>query len=168
MFQIGQTVIYGMEGACTIEDRKIMKVGRTRASYYVLRPVFRATSTVFVPEDNPALLSKMRTVISQEEIHAILQEAPLQELDWIDDPNERKTEYQKILAGGECLWLLRLIHALHEHREHLQRKGKYLRTADDQMLRDAEKLLHDEFAVVLNIEQREVPGYIRSQIAFSA
>ena len=168
MFQIGQTVIYGMEGACIIEERKMMKVGRSKASYYVLRPVFRGTSTVFVPEDNPVLLSKMRAVISQEEIHAILQEAPLQDLDWIDDPNERKTEYQKILTGGERLWLLRLIHTLHEQRKRLQSKGKHLRTADDQMLRDAEKLLHDEFAVVLHIAQREVPDYIRSQIAFSA
>lgn len=168
MFQIGQTVIYGMEGACTIEERKVMKVGRTKASYFVLRPIFRATSTVFVPEDNPVLLSKMRAVLSPEELHAILREAPLQDLDWIDDPNERKTEYQKILTGGERLWLLRLIHALREQSKSLQRKGKYLRTADDQMLRDAEKLLHDEFAVVLHISRQEVPDYIRTQIAISA
>ena len=34
----------------------------------------------------------------------------------------------------------------------------------EQMLRDAEKLLNDEFALVLNIKPREVPEYIRSRL----
>ncbi len=168
MFEIGQTVIYGMEGVCTIEERKIMKVGHTRASYYVLRPVFRATSTIFVPEDNALLLSKIRPVLSQQEILDILREVPHDEVAWIEDPNERKTEYQKILNGGERLWLIRLLHTLYARRQMLQKSGKHLRTGDEQMLRDAEKLLHDEFALVLNISQREVPEYIRSQIELSA
>jgi len=168
MFQIGQTVLYGMEGVCTIEERKKMKVGHTRASYYVLRPVFRPHSTIFVPEDNAHLLSKMRPVLSKEEILQILQEAPLEELVWIEDANERKLEYQKILIGGERLWLLRLIRTLYLRREQLQRGGKHLRTGDEQMLRDAEKLLNDEFALVLNIAQHEVPEYIRSRIELSA
>ncbi len=168
MFQIGQTVLYGMEGVCTIEERKKMKVGHTRAFYYVLRPVFRPTSTIFVPEDNELLLSKMRPVLSQEEITMLLREVPQEELAWIEDPNERKLEYQKILNGGERLWLVRLIRALYLRRQLLQSRGKHLRTGDEQMLRDAEKLLNDEFALVLNISQNEVPEYIRSQIELSA
>ena len=168
MFEIGQTVLYGMEGVCTIEERKVMKVGHARASYYVLRPVYRATSTIFVPEDNALLLSKIRPILSQKEILSILQEAPLAEVAWIEDPNERKLEYQKILTGGERLWLIRLIRTLYLRRQMLQNSGKHLRTADEQMLRDAEKLLHDEFALVLNIAQTEVPEYIRSRIEKSA
>ncbi len=164
MFQIGQTVLYGMEGVCTIEERQKMKVGHTRAFYYVLRPVFRPNSTIFVPEDNEALLSKMRPILTREEIAQILCQVPAQELDWIEDPNERKTEYQKILLGGERLLLIRMIHALMQHRQKLLKHGKHLRSADEQLLRDAQKLLHDEFALVLNISQNEVPDYIRSQI----
>ena len=168
MFQIGQTVLYGLEGVCTIEERKMMKVGSTRASYYVLRPVYRASSTIFVPEDNALLLSRMHPVLSQEEILSVLREAPLDELAWIEDPNERKTEYQKILTGGERLWLLRLIRTLYLRRQTLQSSGKHLRSADEQMLRDAEKLLHDEFAHVLNIPKQEVPAYIRAKMELSA
>ena len=168
MFQIGQTVIYGMEGVCTIEERKVMKVGRARSSYFVLRPVYRATSTIFVPEDNALLLSKMRPILSAEEISAILRDAPLEEVLWIEDPTQRKTEYQKILCGGERLWIIRLLRTLHLHRDRLEDSGKHLRTGDEQILRDGEKLLHDEFALVLNISQQEVPDYIRSQIRLSA
>ena len=53
---------------------------------------------------------------------------------------------------------------LYLHREALNGKGKRLRTNDEQMLRDAEKLLNDEFALVLNIKPREVPEYIRSRL----
>ena len=165
MFQIGQTVLYGLEGVCTIEERQKVKVGHTRAFYFVLRPVFRPNSTIFVPEDNEALLSKMRPILSAEEIAQILHDAPLEELVWIDEPNERKAEYQKILVGGERLLLIRLIHALSQHRKKLEKHGKHLRSADEQLLRDAEKLLHDEFALVLNIKQNEVADYIRSQIS---
>jgi len=168
MFQIGQTVLYGMEGVCTIEERQKMKVGHTRAFYYVLRPVFRPNSTIFVPEDNEALLSKMRPVLSREEIAQILHDAPEQELDWVEDPNERKTEYQIILLSGNRLLIIRMIYALMQHREKLQKHGKHLRSADEQLLRDAQKLLHDEFALVLNISQNEVPDYIRAQIELSA
>lgn len=168
MFQIGQTVLYGTEGVCTIEERKIMKVGRTKASYYVLKPVFRATSTIFVPEDNPVLLSRMRPILSQEEIAELLREVTQEELAWIEDANERKVEYQKILTGGERLWLIRMIRLLYLRRQQLQKTGKHLRTGDEQLLRDAEKLLNDEFALVLNISQQEVPEYIRSQIELSA
>jgi len=168
MFQIGQTVLYGLEGVCTIEERQKMKVGHTRAFYYVLRPVFRPNSTIFVPEDNEALLSKIRPILSREEIAQILHDAPEEELAWIEDPNERKTEYQRILTGGERLLLIRMIHVLLLHRQKLEKHGKHLRAADEQLLRDAQKLVHDEFALVLNISQNEVPEYIRSQIELSA
>lgn len=168
MYQIGQTVQYGTEGVCTIVERQLMKVGRTKSYYYVLKPVARPGATIFVPEDNELLLSRMRPVLSAEEIHAILLEVTKEELEWIDDPNERKTEYQKILLAGERLTLLRLIRRLYLHKQQLQAKGKHLRIGDEQLLRDAEKLLNDEFALVLNISQHEVPSFIRSQIEISA
>lgn len=168
MFQVGQTVLYGTEGVCTIEERKIMKVGRAKSPYYVLRPVFRPGSTIFVPEDNAILLSRMRPVLSQDEILQILRQVTQEELVWIEDANERKTEYQKILVSGERLWLLRMVRTLYLRRQALQKAGKHLRTGDEQLLRDAEKLVNDEFALVLEISQHDVPEYIRSQIELSA
>ena len=57
-----------------------------------------------------------------------------------------------------------MIRLLYLRREMLQETGKRLRTNDEQMLRDAEKLLNDEFALVLEIKEREVPEYIRSRV----
>ena len=167
MFEIGQTVLYGMEGVCTIEERKKMKVGHTRSVYYVLRPVYRPNSTIFVPEDKPELLEKIRPVLSAREIAAILRELPNDEVAWVEEPNERKNEYQKILLAGERLGLLRMLKTLYLRRQMLLKQGKHLRTADEQLLRDTEKILKDEFALVLGLPQNEALGYIREQIGLN-
>ena len=41
-------------------------------------------------------------------------------------------------------------------------RGKKLHIADERMLREAEKMICDEFAYVLGISQEEVPAYITS------
>lgn len=168
MYQIGETVLYGTEGVCRISEMQEMKVSGKRKTYYVLKPVHREGATVFVPTDNDALLSKMRRILSAEEVDAIIRTAAAEELLWIDDPNERKLEYSKILTCGDRTSLVRLIRTLYLRREALRAVGKHLRSGDDQLLRDAEKLLNDEFALVLNIPQHDVPEYIRSRLEASA
>ncbi|MBQ7870703.1 MAG: CarD family transcriptional regulator [Oscillospiraceae bacterium] len=168
MYQIGETVLYGTEGVCRIAEMQEMKVGGKKKQYYVLKPVYREGATVFVPADNEQLLERMKRVLSAEEIRQLLAEVCTEELDWIEDPGERKAEYQKILRSGDRCAVVRMIRVLYLRRQHLRSAGRQLRSGDDQLLREAEKLLNDEFALVLNIPQHQVPEYIRSQIEASA
>lgn len=164
MFQIGETVLYGTEGVCRITEVMQMKCGGTRAEYYVLKPIYRGGATIYVPLGNERLLERMRRVLSAQEIDELLQSVTQEELAWIDDANERRQEYAKILTAGDRRDIVRLIRALYLRRQALVSVGKHLRTSDEQLLRDAEKLLNDEFALVLNIPQHEVPEYIRRHI----
>lgn len=164
MYEIGQTVMYGTEGVCVIEEVRVMKVGREKAEYYVLRPVRRGGATVFVPVQNPLLTAKMRELVTAEEIHSLLDELRRQEPRWIDDPNERKEEFRRIMAAGNCRELLAMARTLCVRRDVLQGINKRLRTNDEQTLRDAERLLSDEFSRVLEIEPQEVGAYIRSRL----
>ena len=168
MFSIGETVLYGHEGVCTIERMEEMKIGHSKAQYYVLRPVYHNSSTVFVPAANEQLLQKMRPVLTREEIDCLLQQVAQTESEWIDDAAERKAAFQAILSGGERIQLLQMLRLLYLHRQALQQRGKHLRTSDEQLLRDAEKLLHDEFAFVLQIPQSQVSEYIRSRVEKTA
>lgn len=164
MFEIGEKVVYGTEGVCTVAEVREMKVSRTKAQYYVLRPIYREGATIFVPVNNPTLTGKMRRLLSVEEINALLSQIRQQEISWIDDANERKEEFRRILTAGDRRELLGMIRSLYLRRQLLQSTGKRLRTNDDQVLRDAERLLNDEFALVLGITPREVPEYIRAGI----
>lgn len=168
MLELGQTVLYGTEGVCRVSGIEEMKIGGKRASYYVLSPVFQGSATIYVPVDNPVLTAKMRRILSAEEIDKILATATEEDLTWIEDPNERKTEYGRILSSGDRCEVVRLIRMLYLRRSQLQKSGKHLRMGDEQLLRDAEKLLNDEFAHVLQISRQEVPDYIRSRIGESA
>lgn len=164
MYQVGDTVMYGTEGVCTIADLQKMKVGRETSLYYVLRPVYREGSTIFVPVGNETLTAKMRRLLTKEDIDSLLAHICREELNWIEDAAERKAEFHRILTAGDRKELLGMIRALYLHRQSLQSAGKRLRTNDDQMLRDAEKLLNDEFALVLNIQPHEVSDYIRVRV----
>lgn len=168
MLRDGEMVIYGTEGVCRIAGTESMKVGGTRAEYYVLKPVYRENATVFVPKENERLVAKMRRVLSAEEIDRLLGAVAQEEVAWVEDPNERKEAYAEILKSGDRCRIVRMIRALHLRRQELRSAGKQLRSGDDQLLRDAERLLHDEFALVLHIPQQEVPEYIRRKIMAGA
>ena len=122
------------------------------------------TLDLAAPTDNELLCSRMRPVLSEPEIESLLQSAAGESISWIDDPNERKQVFAQILSGGDRRRVLHLIRMLYVRRRELQKNGKHLRIADEQTLRDAEKLLNDEFAHVLHIPQQDVPDYIRSRM----
>ena len=68
MYQIGDKVCYGTEGVCSIVRIQEMKVGGAKGKYYVLRPIYRESATVYVPLDNERLIARMRPVLSQQEL----------------------------------------------------------------------------------------------------
>lgn len=164
MYQAGETVFYGTEGVCRVEEIRDMKVGRETAAYYVLRPIYREGSVVYVPVQNELLVSRMRPLLTKKQIDRMIDEVNEEDEDWIDDASERKAEFQRILVSADRRELLSMVRVLFLRRQNLQTCGKRLRANDEQMLRDAERLLDDEFAVVLNIRPREVAEYIRSRV----
>lgn len=164
MYQVGDTVFYGTEGVCRVAEICEMKVNREKAEYYVLHPIYREGSTVFVPLKNELLLSRMRPLLTKKQIDRMIEEVNQTDEDWIDDASERKAEFQRILISAERRDLLAMVRMLYLRRQNLETVGKRLRTNDEQMLRDAEKLLNDEFSVVLGIQPSKVPEYIRGKL----
>ena len=165
MFQVNESVLYGIQGVCKIVEITKKNFGQTPVEYYVLRPVYDGKDTrVFVPTQNEELTSRMRRVLSPEEAHKIVSRIPREEPIWVEEENERKVRYKEILAGGDCRELIRMIKALYLHSRSLQEKGKKLHLSDKHFLKDAEKALYDEFAHVLKLQRDEVLPFIFEQI----
>lgn len=160
MYRVGDTLLYGTEGVCKIEEICEMKVGTAKAEYYVLQPVYREGSKVFVPVGNESLTAKMRPILTVQEIDAMLASVRKEDAAWIESAVDRKAEFQKNLHSEDRRALLLMLRMLYVRRSELQQRGKRLRTNDDQMLRDAQKLLGEEFAPALGISRREVPEYL--------
>ena len=64
MFCVGQTVLYGSNGVCMVDDVTEKRIGKTKMQYYVLKPLCNNTSTLFVPTANQQLVSKMRRILT--------------------------------------------------------------------------------------------------------
>lgn len=162
MFAVGDTVLYSLRGLCRIEELVL----RDNTQFYRLVPVFSQTYSIFVPaiKENEA---KMRKILSCEEITAMIADVSSKPLKWIDDDKNRAVAFKDIMASGNRLEIMRLIRLLYEHQLLLKEKSKKLHIADERVFKDAEELLYDEFAYVLNIKRNQVVEFIADKISVS-
>lgn len=163
MYQIDDTVMYDTHGACRIVEITEKNFNGKRLSYYVLKPVYDEKSTVFVPVDNEMLTRRMRRILCEEEICALIRSIPRESVNWIEDEGERKLAYKEVLAQGDRTKLIQTIKALYLHREQQRAEGKKLHVADERFFKEAEKMLYDEFAHVLHVEREEILPFILMQ-----
>ena len=166
-FEVGNTVIYGIHGVCQITEITTKEFMGALADYYCLTPLNDKRSTVYIPCDNDRLTDKIKRIMSADEIYSLINTMRNEEDIWIDDPHERKKRYSEIIGSGDRHALVRLIKTLYNRREKQTACGKKLHLADEGFLRDAEKLLYDEFAHVLSITKDQVLPFICEQIEIS-
>lgn len=157
---IGDVVIYGTTGACEIIDICKKTVCGTEQSYYALRPVFDSALTLYVPQKSEHLLSRIKQVMSDDQIHSLINALPDLEPLWIDNDKERQETYKQIIQSGDRKQIARIIRTLFEHEERQLKAGKKLHIADERILKEAQDILHNELAFVLNMSPEEVIPYI--------
>lgn len=156
VYDVNDTILYGANGVCRVTEITHRDFGGQMQDYYVLKPVFGDQSTIFVPVKNEALTKKMRRVMTVDEINRIIEAMPFEDTEWIENENERKEQFREVLAQGDPLRLVRIIKSLYQHQQEQQQHGRKLRASDERFFHDAEKMLYDEFALVLKIEPEEV------------
>lgn len=164
MYKKGDKVLYGTQGVCSVEDVTEKKWEGKTVEYYVLKPVYGENSTFFVPADNEQLTAKMRGIISEDEVHKLIGIMDEGDTIWIDGDNRRTEEYKKIISGGDRLELIKLLKTLYTHREMQSAKGKKLHQCDEKIFRTAQKMIHEEFAIVLQIQPEDVGSFINNEI----
>ena len=164
MFSVGDSFIYKGHGICKLTEIREMNVDNEIRSYYVLKPVFGNSFTLFVPVGDENLEAKMRRLLSADEIHSFIADMPEEDSAWIEDENERREFYKNIISSGDRASLVRMIKALFRRRQELNSAGKKLRISDEQFMKDAEKMLYDEFAYVLGIKREDVLPFIMARL----
>ncbi len=164
MFQVNDTILYGVHGVCRITDITTKNLCGNTMEYYVLQQVYDMKSVLFVPTQNPALTDKMKKILSPAEIYDMIQAMPDEKTIWIPNEPQRKERYAAILKSGDRTELIRMIKTLHLHKNEQLQKGKKMHMADERFLHDAESLLHEEFAHVLKIKREQVLPFILEQV----
>ena len=160
----GEVVMYSTNGICVVDDiqKMLFPMEREEKTYYVLRPVSSRNSTLFVPSDNELLMSKVRRLLTKEEIdEAIVGCDDMGK--WIENRNARYAYFNTVLKNGNPRELLSVIKCIYARKAWTLEVGKKLANADEIVLSSAERLVREEFAYTLGIEEGEVAEYIRTK-----
>lgn len=160
MYKIGEVLMHPGSGVCKINGITEKEITRNdKRNYYVLNPVYgNEKTTIFLPVDNNKI--NIRRLLSKEEIFDIIESVSTNEISWIDDDSKRQEEFSQIIREGDHKKIIELIIELHKHQKYCAQNGKKFRISDNKLLTDAEKMIHQEFAYLMDLQPDEVAQWI--------
>lgn len=164
MYKINDVVLYGSNGVCTVVDIAEKNLMGTPKSYYFLRPFVNPMSLIYVPVSNSALVAKMHSIITKQEIYSLIDKAMQEEPQWIENESERKETFKNAISSGNSFEIFKMTRSLYMHEKQQKAKGKKLGIVDERFYKEGEKLISNEFAVALDIKPEEVHGFIAKQM----
>ncbi len=164
MFEVGEKVLYSVNGVCEITEITQKAFGKTKIDYYVLKPVFNEASTVFVPVKNETLVKKMKKLMSAQQLDEVLDSVSATEVEWNEDEMTRRQNFKDVISSGIVEDILVILKALWSHRNSQNEKGRKLHISDEVYLKEAEKMIKEEIAFVIGVEQENVLPYIQNKI----
>lgn len=161
MYQKGDYISYSGHGVCRISDIRAMDFGTGSGAqdYYVVEPIAAGNATIYLPRGNPKVLSRMRPVLTKEEIDAIIFSVRDDQIPWTNDRKVRIAQFQQILSRRDTRELLMLASCLHKRKTE-----KGLPTGELEMLHKAEGMIEQEFSFALNLRREEIGKYIRDRL----
>ena len=164
MFCANDVVLYGVDGICRVAGKTMRTLAGRAAEYYVLKPLSPENSTVYVPVDNAALVERMRRLLTRDEVIRLIRSIPDEDTIWIEDDARRRAVYGGIIEGSDRRELVRLIKTLYQRDRTMKESHRKLPTADERLMKEAEKRLYGEFAHVLSIDPGQVPPFTSGMI----
>lgn len=164
MYHVGERIVYGSVGVCEIEAIGPLDIhgAKKEKDYYTLLPVYQS-GRIFAPVDTTVYI---RPVLTKEEALDIINKIPNVEREVYENRNPRmlNEHYQIYLKSGDCIDLVRLVRAIYAKGEQEAERGHKLSQVDENYMKRAEELLHNELACALGIEPNEVKEFITKKL----
>ena len=167
MFEIGQVVVYTTYGVCKINSVTSMSFSGQTIDYYILKPLKEAKTELTVPIDNPITLARLHELLTKDEVSDLLEEIPVMDTFWIENDNLRKKEFSEIIKRGDRKETIKMLKSIRYHQLSLRNKARKLHAVDEQAMKEAFKLIVDEFSYVLDANPLELRDKIDNDILTS-
>ena len=164
MYRIGDKVIYGSHGVCCVVGEEERTIDKRKVTYLALEPMGQGGSRFLVPTHNPVAMGKLCHVLTRQELDVLLHSEEIRKNAWIRDENLRKQTYRELIGSGDRQRMLSMIYTLYQHRASQAEAGKKVHLCDDNFLRDAEKLLLSEIAMVMELTPEQAKQYLRESL----
>ena len=161
MFSVGDKIVYGENGVCTVA--KVAPLDHAGTSpgklFYHLEPLI-GSGTYYTPVDSGAF---MRPVISREEAEALIDAMPSIEPAVCRDNrfNHVDAFYKELFRQHSCEALVAIVKGLRERMN--EKKTKSSRA--ESSMRRARDMLHGELSIALGMDISEVEPYILKRIS---
>lgn len=165
-YQKGEYVRYACNGVCLVDDVRLDSLARKEApkEFYILKPVSNPASTIFVPTDSPALVSKMSRLPDREELDQMILSVRGLTFPWIEDRKARLAQFQETVKDCNLRDLICLVLCIHQRKRDLSARGKKLGASDEGVLQRAEALIENQVGFVLQLSGDQVGPYIRQKL----
>lgn len=163
MYQVGQKIVYGIHGVCSIVDLAEKRIDKKTICYFVLEPVDQPGSRYYLPSENQAALAKIRPLCTKEQLLAMLS-TPISPDIWIQDENKRKQYYRELICSVDLKAMVDMVRLLRIHRQQQMELGRKFHLCDENFLRDAQRILTTEIAMVMGIPADQVDGFLHSSL----
>lgn len=164
MFEVNSQVMYGRTGACQVKEITNGDLfGKPESKFYILMPLFSIGMSIITPVDAPKVT--MRNLLSKQEVIELVDAVQRQEPVWEYDEKVRNAQFQAAMNSGLCSEILAVIHLIKRNNEEMLANGRKLSQNDASILKDAKKLLYEEFALSLAIRPDQVESFIVSRYA---
>lgn len=164
MFEIGDYIVCGSNGICTVENISTIDVPDVDPErlYYILQPVYAKTSVVYIPVDNEKII--MRKVMTKEEVKELIDHIP--EIETIGERNDklREERFKECMRHYDCEEWIKVIKTLYIRKKERVERGQKVTATDARYLKAAEDQLYCEFSMALGIERNQVEAFIEQQI----
>jgi CarD family transcriptional regulator len=165
MFEIGEYIVYGVNGICRVEEICPSPYDKTdQRLYYLLIPAHNPmSSTIYTPVDNERV--PMRRLMTAEQIHALILAMPSIDLLEIPMEKQRREIYRTTVNALDPAGYVSVMKTVQRRQQELTAAHKHFPVSDMEYGRLAKHLLYSECAHVLGIEEDGVEAYITEQFA---
>lgn len=164
MFRSGDFVVYGAHGICRVAGFENQTVNRKKTEFMILEPVSHPESKYYVPTQNPVALSKVHAVLAKNELESLLISEDIRSGTLLREENMRKQMYRDLISSGNRNEILKMICTLYRFREDQMSAGRKFHLCDENFLRDAERLMSSEIALVMGLAESDARDFLREQL----
>lgn len=160
VFEIGEYVVCGNKGVCSVENITTLNISGVdkEREYYILKPLYMAESTVYVPVDSAQ--KSMRRVLKRGEAQKLIEEIPNVPLLVITNDKLSEQMYRECIRANNCEELVKIIKTIYLRKQKRIQAGRKVTAVDAKYFHIAEENLYGELAVALEIPRDEVESYI--------
>ena len=160
MFQVGEHIVYGVNGICRVAEVGPSPYDKEDPrTFYWLIPIHNPMgSTIYTPVDNDRV--PMRRLMTREEIDALIAAMPQIETLKVPVEKQRREIYRTVIGELRPEGYVQVIKTVRRRRAELTAARKHFPVTDLEYGRLAQHLLSSECAHVLGITEAEADAYL--------